>query len=353
VAKKELLSDSAQEALKMWQEFCLPHHRTFMAKVEQRFKAFDAVLEVASDADRWTSKLAPGFVNHIAEQTLAALIQGQLRFRVKPRARMWEPNEYERLKAGADAHEILHTAQMEEDRFDESRRQFALQEAIAGLTVAKTFWKREKGGSPHLELKSSFPGIPPRIVEVPADPDELRFDGPVTEVVDVRDFFWHEAATELQKSPIIAHRTWMTDVEVQKAGKAGRFQNVDQLLNPGTGKSGGDENTSREEEKDARSRTRGMHEILEIWWHKPGRLLRRDDRQPEGRARRAEEEPVLALPVPVHGLRDQGEPVRHQRQVPRRTVGGSSRDALGRVEPDDRQPAARDEHDHRSGHLDR
>lgn len=266
MAQATSLSDSAQEALKLWQDGCQAHHNVFIAQVEKRYKAFDGVLEVASDADRWTSKLSPPFVNHIAETALAALTEGKLTFAVKARPRLYEPDEYQRLAMGAEAHEILHKAQMAEDRFQEKLRPFALQEAIAGLTVAKTYWRREKGKKKHLELQESpIPFVPAKLVEV--EEEETLFDGPCTEVVDVRDFYWHEAATELQRSPVVAHRTWMHITELQAGEKQGRYQNVDQLVN----KKGSDQadESQRELEKDARNRAKDMVEVLEIWWRKP------------------------------------------------------------------------------------
>jgi hypothetical protein len=257
------LSDTANEALKLWQDGCLGHHGDFVAKVEARYKAFEGIIEIASDADKWTSKLAPKFANHIVETSLAGLVDGKFDFMVRPTARFWDEGEYARLADGAEAHEILHRAQLKADLFDEILRPFALQDAIAGLTVAKTYWKREVRPKRRLTLKTTM-GMFPRLVEE-EDAKHVCFDGPTTEVVDVRDFFWHEAATELQRSPILAHRTWMHYSELEAEQRAGRFSNVAEIKDAGAS----DEASSREQERESRSRTKDMHEVLEIWWRRP------------------------------------------------------------------------------------
>jgi hypothetical protein len=60
----------------------------------------------------------------------------------------------------------------------------------------------------------------PRLVE--SEEKQVCFDGPTTEVVNVEDFFWHEAATELQKSPVVAHRCYQhfNDLKQLEADRA-------------------------------------------------------------------------------------------------------------------------------------
>jgi hypothetical protein len=133
---------------------------------------------------------------------------------------------------GAKAHEILHAAQLADDRFHETQTPFALQDAIAGITVAKTFWRRDVRDPAAAEGR---PGrargrvgiFLPRLVE--EEYVDVCYDGPTTEVVNVEDFYWHEAATELQKSPVLAHAVWMHFSDLKRLEAQGQYQNVDEL----------------------------------------------------------------------------------------------------------------------------
>ena len=145
------LSDKAQEALRLFEDGCTQAHDRFVEKLRKRYDAYRGVLDIRSDAAMWTSKLHPPFINHIVETTLAGLVDDRLKFKVRPRPRFYDtPDEYDRANKGARAHEILHNTQLKADRFNEKLRPFALQDAIAGLTVAKTFWRRNRVRRPQL-----------------------------------------------------------------------------------------------------------------------------------------------------------------------------------------------------------
>jgi hypothetical protein len=259
VASKPL-DGPAREALKAWEDGCKRHHDLFVQKLRQRYSAYRGILEAQSDAAQWTSKLHPPFINHIVETTLAGLVDGKLAFRVRPKPRLWEPGEYEHLAQGAKAHEILHACQLKQDRFNEKLRPFALQDAIAGLTVMKNYWRRDR--APRRRLTTRQEEIAPgffvdRMVEESVV--DVAFDGPTSEVVNVEDFFWHEAAVELQRSPVVAHRVWMHFHELKALEAAGVYQNVDELK----------ESRSMEGEQlrevDSTDRAKDMIEVLEVW----------------------------------------------------------------------------------------
>jgi hypothetical protein len=267
------LSERAQKALRMWEDDCKGGHDTFLTALERRQKSYDAVLEMNSDAAQWTSKQHPPFVQHIVDTTLAGLIESKLSFRVRPKRRLWnDAQEFESVRKGAEAHEILHNCQMTEDRYSEKQRAYALQDAIAGLTVMKNSWRRERAKKPSLKVENAAPeelqalGVYlPRLVEV--EEVQTVFDGPTSEVVNVEDFFWHEAAVELHKSPIVAHRVYMTyqDLKANEGDGPGQYRNVDQLkdsLDQG-------EEYSTNRRLDGTNRSKGMVEVLEIWWREP------------------------------------------------------------------------------------
>lgn len=259
------LSEKATKALKLWDEGCLNHHDRFVEKLRKRYAAYRGELEIKSEAAQWTSKLHPPFVNHIVESTLAGVVDGRLTFRVRPRPRFYEPDEYERVKKGAKAHEILHDAQLKADRFHEKLRPFALQDAVAGLTVAKTHWRRELRRTPQLTVvpdpQAAAAGLfLPRLVE--QETDTFAFDGPTTEVVNVEDFYWHESAIDIQRSPVIAHRVWMSFPELKRLEAQGVYKNVDELKDA---RGQGDE-YSAYRTVDGPSRSKDMIAVVEIWW---------------------------------------------------------------------------------------
>jgi hypothetical protein len=79
------LSKQAGEALKLFEEGCVQHHRGFLDRLKERYRAYHGILDQRSDAASWESKLAPKFVNHIVDSSLAAIVDGKLSYRVKPR----------------------------------------------------------------------------------------------------------------------------------------------------------------------------------------------------------------------------------------------------------------------------
>jgi hypothetical protein len=270
VAESPRLSEKAQKALKLWQEGCLQGHRSFCTKLDQRVKAYHAILEPLEDAAQWTSKQHPPLIRHIVETTLAGLIDGKLQYRVRPKRRLWDPGEFERVKKGAEAHEILHSCQLSEDRFSEKQRPFALQDAIAGLTVMKTSYRRERGRKPVLREENGAPeelqalGVYlPKLVE--REEIVTSFEGPTSEVVNVEDFFWHEAAIELQRSPVLAHRVWMDFNDLKAAERRGEYKNVDELK----ASQGQGDGYVNERVTDGTNRSKDMIEVLEIWWREP------------------------------------------------------------------------------------
>lgn len=262
------LSPQAEKALRLFEEGCVKYHDEFVTKLRKRQRAYEGILEKHSDAAAWRHHLSPPFVNHIVESTLASVVDGKLAFQVRPRPRFYDPGEYERLQLGARAHEILHGAQLAADRFHETQAPFALQDAIAGITVAKTSWRRDVRMRPRLKVVPDDRALElgtflPKLVET--ESLDICYDGPTTEVVNVEDFFWHEAATSLQGSPVIAHRVWMSFSDLKRLEAQGQYQNVDEL------KDAREQGSTYSDRRvtDGSNRSKDMIEVLEIWWDEP------------------------------------------------------------------------------------
>lgn len=268
MADSTVLSDGAQKALHLFEEGCLPNRKAFIAKLRMRSEAYHGIVDARSNAKDWQSQLYPPFVGHIIESTLAAVVDGKLSYRIKPRPRFFDPDEYRRVQDGAKAHTILMDAQLAADRFSETQQPFALQDAIYGLTVMKTRWERDVRVKPELKVvpdegAAELGVFLPRLVE--SEGVRVCYDGPTSEVVNVEDFFWHEAAVTLEKAPVIAHRVWASFSDLKRLEQQGVYRNVDEL------RDAADQSDDYTQYRviDGTSRSRDMIEVLEIWWQEP------------------------------------------------------------------------------------
>lgn len=254
----EHLSEGAQKALKLFYEG-RDYHDHLVDKVDDLYKSFEGKLDNRAEAADWTPRLHPPYINHIVETTMAGLVDDRVKFHCSPLPRFYNPGEYEIAIQGAKAHEILLDCQMRQAKFQEIMRPWGLQAAIAGYSVVKTYWKRDVRVKPRLELEADGQGLPSLRESEKAVP---MYDGPMTEVRDVRDFFWHQAAPSIDRAAWVADRVWMTLEECKSFAKSGVFKNVEKLQDPKFV----DEDTQRELDKENRSRTKDMIEVLEIWY---------------------------------------------------------------------------------------
>lgn len=276
-----------QEALDRAIEFyaeCRKTHDDFVHEVEKRYKVYRGILELASDAAQWTSKAHPPYVMHIVETSLASLIEDKLKYRIKPNASMstYMDPEAARLAAqGARAHQILFDYQIEKDRFTRIQRPFILQNAIAGLTVAKTYWMQKEEIRRRMvpeEQELTGPYGEPLGIKVPVMREKtgktVVYDGPTTEVRDVRDFLYPGNAVSLQAAPYIIDRVWKTPDEVEEGFKEGGpfgpnrggWSLKDCATALSTSKDEGKEElVTREKELFNIDRTKGLIEIWEVW----------------------------------------------------------------------------------------
>ena len=211
-------------------------HDEFSANLKTYYRAFRGEMETRSKAAKWTHKLNPRYVNHIAETTLASLLDERLRFKVRPRARMYDPGEFEDQKAGADALQILLDFQLGADRFSEKQRWFVLQNVIAGVTGMKVYWrhttkKKKRHGEEVRQITDPYTGEVTGEITVPTVTETVDsvYDGPCAEVCNVADLIWDQAATSVENCRIITHRVWKTYEECLHMQKLGLWKNVSKL----------------------------------------------------------------------------------------------------------------------------
>jgi hypothetical protein len=268
VAEKKPSKTLTQAATRALGEFdqTTTAHDEFVTQYEKNRRSYQAVLEAGAEAAQWTHQLTPPYAEHIIETTIASMLDEQFRFRVTPKARLFQsPGDVERAAKGAKAFEILLTQQLQQDRFDEIQRPLVLQERLAGLSPVKVYWratgKNRMRTKWSLDEKTQMP-----VWSREEEPETIR-DGPCAEVVDVRDFFWDDQAPSIERCGLVAHRTWPTFEELQRLEKAGYYKNVDEL--PQTR----DLSASlAEREKGGPDTKRGRIEVIEIWRRENGKI---------------------------------------------------------------------------------
>ena len=206
-------------------------HDTFTERCDKYYRAWRGIPESKSQARTFNSKLFPPYLFQIAETILASLVDDRMRFLIRPWPRMGPADDIEMHIAGARALEMLTSFQVNADHFNEKQRPLGLQNCITGMTVGKPYWLF----------------------------GEKR---PTLEVVDIRDWFWHEAATEVQSARWVAHRVWKSFEELKTLEAQGIYRNVEGLKEA---RDQSDRLGSREQTLFDRNRTKDMIEVLEYW----------------------------------------------------------------------------------------
>ena len=222
-------------------------HVEFARGVEKRYNSWRGIVESVQDSESWIPTPHPPYILHIVETTLASLVEDKLRYRIRPRPTiemMRDPAAAERLRAGAFAHQALFDWQVKKDKFNQIQRPFLLQNAIARLTVAKTFWDERSErrrqmvtvNDPLLD-DMGMPVLDPMTgqeITIPRLEQKTGFvtvyDGPTTEVRDVRDFLWHESAVSIDKARYLIDRVWMGKEEIEEG-----FSGEDPVFGPTMG----------------------------------------------------------------------------------------------------------------------
>lgn len=228
----DLANQEAFDRARRYVEECKNFHNGLIQTVEKRYNAYKAIVDTVSDAAQWTSKLYPPYIMHIVETSLASMVDDKLRFKIRPRATLdsyFNPQSAEMARLGAEAHQVLFDWQVKRSRMNEQLRPFMLQNNIAGITVAKTFWDTREE-----RRRQMVPVEEPLVDEMDQPiygPDgrplthvsmkmqtkpTVVYDGPVTEVRDIHDFMWHESATKLDNARYVIDRVWMSPEDLWK-----------------------------------------------------------------------------------------------------------------------------------------
>lgn len=247
-------------------------HRQFSLDVDKRYRAYRGVLERRSDAASWTNKQHPAYVLQIIETMIASSLDPSPTWKVKSRPKLAPIEQILAEQEGAKAMELLLSQQQDIDHFPEKQRPFAMQGFIAGLTVGKDYWRfseanRKRLHSVDVPVEGAEYLSVPQIQEVQGT--EILHDNPTFEVVDVRDWIWHEAAPSLEKAMRITHRVWYSMDELRQLEAAGVYANVDQLSDT---QDFSGLLANREQELFRTNRTKNLVEVLEHWFYDKGEI---------------------------------------------------------------------------------
>lgn len=287
--KKALPNEDAVARVQKYLADCADFHSEIIEKTEKNYKAYRAIVELTADAAQWTSKMYPPYIMHIVETTLASLVDDKLRFKIRPRVMMDQAGDEiaaMQARAGAEAHQILSDWQLRQTKFTEIQRPLFLQNAIASLSPAKTFWiskdERRRRLVTEMVPLTNEQGeqiVNPWTGEVMQFPTLKEvtetitvYDGPTTEVRDIHDFMWHPAAVSLDTARFVIDRVWMSWEEVEEQFQKGKFGpdkggwTLDQVKEMiGTAPEYKDEYQMRWDSMKTRDHTKDMVEIVEAW----------------------------------------------------------------------------------------
>lgn len=239
------------------------HHDLWIQKVDMWYRAWRGVLDTRSDAAKWKSKLHPPYLLQIVETMVAGLQDPKPAWKVKARPKMDSPEEIARLRDGARALELLLGYQRQVDGLALKQRPHRLQGLIAGLTVWKTYWRLEERMISRTQevIENDEMGMA-QIVERDIASIGIDRDDPACELVDVRDWIWHESARSVESANRIHHRVWMSFDELKELEQQGYYKNVDELKES---KNFTDGLASRETDLFNVDRTKDLIMVVEHW----------------------------------------------------------------------------------------
>jgi len=265
-----LLNESAEAALRMVERDGAFHDEKKQRILAQQ-EAYEGILKQSDDAAQWESSLHPPLINHAVETAMTMLVEDNIEFEITPLPREYTGHDWQDAVEAGKNNEVLFRRQMgnQGDRFHEFQRPFVLQAAINRVSIAKTHWRKETDTVPYLENKQLVPGLgrlsPRRLRETKGE--KVLFDGPVTETVDLRDFYWHSAAVSLDVARWCAHAVWMSVADLQRYAKDGIYNTaaVAMLSQDQADRQSSPQGNEIELEREKRGRKDGLIEVLEVW----------------------------------------------------------------------------------------
>lgn len=248
-------------------------HTQFASRVERRYNAWRGMAPQNAPAT-WRSNMHPPYLINIVEGMLSQMEEQTPVWKVTPRALPGMTLE-EAQASGANAETLGHviTHQMRIDDFTSKQRPFALQDLIAGFTVAKIHWLRQEVKHQFLDeqpamIYDEFGGSIDMAMKLDTyeTPLVLR-DDPTFEVRDVRDFLFPESATSLETCPWVIDRTFVHYKTLERMQQLGVYKNVEFIKETrmDSTQQKADVIGDREQRLRSADRTRGLVKLIELW----------------------------------------------------------------------------------------
>lgn len=258
----------------------LGQHTYFVNIYEKRERAYRGVKQRAAK-EKWQHNLRPPYAFNLLETVIASQIDQGLTFEARPSPHSEiSKNEAQLMLAQVEDVEDLVRHEHRIDKMDRKQRPLFLTDGIGGIGVGKTYWNYVPGlthrqGVQHTPIygpNGEVLYVEPTIVQIEEE-GALR-DHSTTEVVDPRDFIWHESARDLDpRAPggaqHLTHRCWYSFEQLKALERMGFVQNVDDVKES---QDFSDQYQDRETEVFNVNRTKDLIEVLEHWWFEDGKI---------------------------------------------------------------------------------
>jgi hypothetical protein len=257
------------------------HHDYFVRLYERRERAYRGVKSRAQK-EKWRHNLRPPYAFNLLETVVASQVEMGLRFeaRPSPHAAM-TPEEAQHMLLMVEDVEDLLRHEHRIDEMDSKQRPLFLCDGIGGVGVGKTYWNyvpgmiRRQGTQETIihGANGEVLGTVPTIVEI--EKEGILRDHSTTEIVDPRDFIWHESATNLDPrkpggAQHLFHRCWYSYEQLKWLESMGFIDNVDELKET---RDFSDEYQDRETEVFNINRTKDLIEVIEYWCFEDGDIF--------------------------------------------------------------------------------
>jgi len=258
----------------------LHHHDYFTRLYERRERAYRGVKERIG-REKWNHTLKPPHAFNLLETVVASQTEMGLRWDVRPSPHSQaKPDEAGHMLAMAEDVNDLIRHEDRLDGMDQKQRPLFLCDGIGGRGIGKNYWNyvpgmTKKQGVREVDIhgpNDEVIGTVPTIVEI--HEEGILRDHSYTEVVDPRDFVWHESARDLDpRAPggaqHVTHRCWYSFEQLKELEKIGFVSNIDKLKET---RSFTGEYQDRDTQVFNIERTKDLIEVLEHWWFEDGEI---------------------------------------------------------------------------------
>ena len=258
----------------------LGQHQYFVNLYERRERAYRGVKRRA-EKEKWQHNLRPPYAFNLLETVIASQVDMGLTFEARPSPMSQISADEAKLRlASVQDVEDLVRHEHRVDLMDRKQRPLFLTDGIGGVGIGKSYWNYVPGmirrqGVQHVPIKGPNDEtlfVQPTIVEI--EEEGILRDHSTTEIIDPRDFIWHESARDLDPrkpggAQYITHRCWYSYEQLLELQRMGFVSGVEKLKES---RDFTDQYQDRETEVFNVNRTKDLIEVLEHWWFEGGKI---------------------------------------------------------------------------------